>query len=63
MHAWAMLLVMVMAAPQHQIVEIGGPRRVRNQVVGFTPGSGNLAAWPAAATIAHQQDPVLVVAC
>lgn len=61
-YARAMFLMMMVAAPQHQVVKTGGPSRARHQMVGLTPGSGNLAARPAAAAVAYEQCPILVVA-
>jgi len=61
-HAWPVLLVMMMAAPEHQIVERGGTCRVRHQVVGLAPCCRDLATRPATAAVAHEQRPVLVVA-
>ena len=61
-YAGAVLLVMVVAAPENQIVKTRRASRKRHQVVGFTPCSGNLTPGPAAAAITHQQRPILVVA-
>ena len=47
--AWSMFLVVVVAAPKCGVVEVGWPvLGVGDEVVDFAPGSGDVAAGPAA---------------
>ncbi len=62
-HAGAVLLVVVMAAPQHQVVKISEPMlRERNKVVDLTPGRRDVAFGPTAPVVAYEERSVLSVA-
>ena len=60
LHTGAMLVVVMERAPQGHVDQIGGPAVfVRDQVVDFAPGCGDVAIRPAAAAIACEQRPIL----
>ena len=51
--AQSMFFVVVVAAPECEVVEVGASAGgVRGEVVDFAPGGGDVAAGPAATTIA-----------
>jgi len=55
-----MLFVMVVGAPQHQVVEVGGAAVfVGQQMIGLAPGGRDVTTGPAAATVAGDECPIL----
>ena len=63
LYAWSVFFVMVVAAPEDEVVEIGwSVCGVGCEVVDFAPGGWDVAAWPAAAAVAGDEGFVLVVA-
>ena len=62
MYAGTMLLMMMVAAPQHHIDKLGRPCGVRHQIVDLAPRSRDLSTQPAATTVTYQQRPILIVA-
>ena len=61
--AWSVFLVVVVAAPEDEVVEVGvSAVGVGDEVVDFAPGGWDVAAGPAAAAVAGDEGFVLVVA-